>query len=108
LRHEIAERSIAITELARYLGQGPVVKKNCSEGLEASVKCRGGMSEEVVAAGIIHGVTSKIVTRYSAIPPPEVTLFHMELARYDEVERPKNGSISWKCAREGRRASVLA
>src|SRR5271157_2605149 len=69
---------------------------------------RGGMSEEVVAAGIIHGVTSKIVTRFSAIPRPEVTLFHMELARCNQVERPENGSISWKGAREGRRASVLA
>jgi hypothetical protein len=85
-----------------------VVKKDGSEGLEASMQRRGGMSEQVVAAGIIHGVTSKIVTRFSAIPPPEVTLFHMELARCDQVERPENGSVSWKGAREGRRVSVLA
>jgi hypothetical protein len=107
LRHEIAERSIAKTELPRNLGAGPVVKKDGSERLEASMQRRGGMSEEVVAAGIIHGVTSKIVTRFSAIPPPELTLFHMELARCDQVESPENGSISWKVAWEGRRVSVL-
>jgi hypothetical protein len=85
-----------------------VVKKDGSEGLEASMHRRGGMSEEAVAAGIIHGVTSKIVTRFSAIPHPEVTLFHMDLARCDQVERPENGAVSWKGAREGRHVSVLA
>jgi hypothetical protein len=107
LRHEIAERCIAITELPRNLGSGPVVKKDGSEGIEASMQRRGGMSEEVMAAGIIHGMISRIVTRFSAIPHPEVTLLHMELARYDQVGRPENGSISWKCAREGHRVSVL-
>jgi hypothetical protein len=84
-----------------------VVKKDGSDGLEASMQRRGGMSEEVMATGIIHGVTSRFVTRFSAIPPPEVTLFHTELARYDQVERYDNGSVTWKCPRECRGASIL-
>jgi hypothetical protein len=64
LRHEIAECAIAITELPRYLGQRAMVEKDGSEGLEASVERRGGMSEEVVAAGVVHGVSSRIVTGF--------------------------------------------
>jgi hypothetical protein len=41
-----------------------VVKKDSSESLEVPVQRRGGMSKEVVAAGIIHGMTSKIVTGF--------------------------------------------
>jgi hypothetical protein len=41
-----------------------VVKKDGSEGLEASMQRRGGMSEEVMAAGIIHGGNSRIVTGF--------------------------------------------
>jgi hypothetical protein len=64
LRHEIAECAIPITELPRYLGQRAMVEKDGSEGLEASVERRGGMSEEVVAAGVVHGVSSRIVTGF--------------------------------------------
>jgi hypothetical protein len=64
LRHEITERAIAITELPSYLGQRAMVEKDGSERLEASVECRGGTSEEVVAAGVIHGVISRIVTEF--------------------------------------------
>ena len=64
LRHEIAKRAIAITELPSYLGQRAMVKKDGSERLEASVECRGRTSEEVLAAGVIHGVGSKIVTEF--------------------------------------------
>jgi hypothetical protein len=41
-----------------------VVQKDGSEGIEASMERRGGMSEEVMATGIIHGVTSRIVTGF--------------------------------------------
>jgi hypothetical protein len=41
-----------------------MVKKDGSERLEASVECRGRTSEEVLAAGVIHGVGSKIVTEF--------------------------------------------
>jgi hypothetical protein len=41
-----------------------MVKKDGSEGLEAPMQRRGGMSEEVVAAGIIHDVNSRIVTGF--------------------------------------------
>jgi hypothetical protein len=64
LRHEVAERAIAITELPSYLGQRAMVEKDGSKRLEASVKCRPGTSEEVVAASVIHGVSSRIVTEF--------------------------------------------
>jgi short-subunit dehydrogenase len=64
LRHEVAERAIAITELPSYVVQRAMVEKDGSKRLEASVECRPGTSEEVVAAGVIHGVGSKIVTEF--------------------------------------------
>jgi hypothetical protein len=89
LGHEITERAIAITELPSNLGQRAMVEKDGSERLEASVECRGGTSEEVVAASVVHGVSSRIVTEFSAIPHSEETLFHIELARYDQVSAEK-------------------
>jgi hypothetical protein len=51
-----------------------MVEEEGSQGLEASVQPRGGMGEEVVAASIIHGVISGIVTRFLRDPtfPGEV------------------------------------
>jgi hypothetical protein len=85
-----------------------MVEKDGSERLEASVEGRGGTSEEVVAAGVIHGVSSRIVTEFFTIPHPEETLFHIELARCDQVKRGVNGLIPWKDARTDRKGPVLA
>jgi len=46
------------------LGQGAVVKEEGTKDFEASVHGCVGMSEEVVAKGIIHGVTSEIVMEF--------------------------------------------
>jgi hypothetical protein len=49
---------MAISELPRDLGQGAVVEEDGPERFVASVQGRDGMSEEVVAEGVIHGGTS--------------------------------------------------
>jgi hypothetical protein len=46
------------------LGQGAVVKEEGTKDFEATVQGCGGMSEEVLARGIIHGVTSEIVMEF--------------------------------------------
>ena len=52
---------MAITELPRDLGQGAVVEEDGTKSFVAPVQGWGGMSEEVVAEGVIHGGTSAIV-----------------------------------------------
>jgi hypothetical protein len=47
--------------LPRDLGQGAVVKEEGTERFVASVQGWGGMSEEVVAEGVVHGATAEIV-----------------------------------------------
>jgi hypothetical protein len=47
--------------LPRDLGQGAVLKEDGTERFVASVQGWGGMSEEVVAEGVVHGATSEIV-----------------------------------------------
>jgi hypothetical protein len=46
------------------LGQGAVLKEEGTKDFEASVQRCGGMSEEGVAIGIIHGVISEIVMEF--------------------------------------------
>ena len=73
------------------------------------MQCRGRMSEEVVAARIDPWCDLQDCQAvFPRFTPPEVTLFHIELARCDQVERPENGLIPWKNASEDRLASVLA
>jgi hypothetical protein len=55
---------MAITELPRDLGQGAVVEEDGPERFVASVQGWGGVSEEVVAGGVIHGGTSAIVMQF--------------------------------------------
>jgi len=47
--------------LPRDLGQGAVVEEDGAKSFVASVQGWDGMSEEVVAEGVIHGATSEIV-----------------------------------------------
>jgi len=50
--------------LPRDLGQGAVVKEESTERFVASVQGWVGMSEEVVAEGVVHGATSEIVMEF--------------------------------------------
>ena len=105
LRYEIAERAIAITELPSYLGQRAMIEKDGSERLEASVECRAGTSEEVVAAGVIHGVSSRIVTEFFRDSTLRGDAISHRAGKMRPSERGEKGLNSWKEARIDRRGA---
>jgi hypothetical protein len=51
--------------LRRDLGQATVVEEDGTKRFVASMQGWGGMSEEIVAEGVIHGGTSEIVMEFS-------------------------------------------
>jgi len=56
--HQVAEAAIAVTVLLSDVGQGPPFDEDRTHGFVLALQDLGGMQEEVLAGGVVHGVAS--------------------------------------------------
>jgi hypothetical protein len=59
---QVAKGAIAVAEAIGDLAQRAAFHEESTESFIASVQPLGWLEEEVLAAGIVHGATSRIVT----------------------------------------------
>ena len=65
LGHLITERAVVVAEGVGDLGHRAMVQEERPQGLVTALQRMAGAAEEILATGLVHGGTSKIVTHLS-------------------------------------------